>query len=130
MFEKLYLIHNPLTGARDWVSEREFSIGSQKLKVVFGVLYLNDVTIMLRYNQAFKEAIMKKYQLASEGELSLSHVCQLISITELRDLIHLEKNRKIENTTFDYPLSIESSDGQFIWDEEKGNYENTLMISK
>lgn len=129
MFEKLYLIHNPLTGARDWVSEREFSIGSQKLKDVFGVLYLNDVTIMLRYNQAFKEAIMKKYQLASEGELSLAHVCQLIRLSELNELIELDKNQNGENNPFQYPLSIETSDGQYNWDEEKGCYENALMVS-
>lgn len=130
MFEKLYLIQNPLTGARDWVSEREFTIGSQKLKDVFGVLYLSDVKIMLQYNQPFKEAIMKEYHLKNEASLSLAHVCHMISLSELKELMNVERDEKDDSATFEHPLSIETRDGQYNWDEEKGYYESALLVSK
>lgn len=132
MSEKLYLIHNPLTGSRNWVSEREFNIGSERLKHVFGVLYLSDVEIMLRYNLQLKEAIINEYQITNEKEVSLHHVCRLINIAELTELI----NKEIQDTapfhekrSFDppYPKDIEIKDGHFIWNAEEKCYDEAFM---
>ena len=125
MFEKLYLIHNPLNGTRDWVSERECTIGSQKLKDVFGVLYLDDVKIMLHFNIPFKESVMKEYNITNEKNISLHHVCQMISKSELMELIDMEaKVNDHSDSPFDpsYPSNIELKDGCFTWNKEKGCY--------
>ena len=130
MYEKLYLIHNPLDGMKDWVSEREFTVGSQKLRNVFGVLYLDDVKIMSYYNNPFKESIMKEYNITGEESISLHHVCQMISKTELMELIEREAKDNADNDSFfspSYPSSIELSDGCFIWNEEKGCYDEALQ---
>ena len=129
MYEKLYLIHNPLDGIKDWVSEREFTIGSQKLRNVFGVLYLDDVKIMLHYNNPFKESIMKEYNITAEESISLYHVCRMISKTELMELIEREaKDNADSDSSFSpYPSSIELSDGCFIWNKEKGYYDEALQ---
>lgn len=125
MYEKLYLIHNPLDGIKDWVSEREFSIGSQKLRNVFGVLYLDDVKIMLHYNNPFKESIMKEYNITAEESISLHHVCRMISKTELMELIRrgAKDNADCDSSFSPYPSRIELSDGCFIWNKEKGCYD-------
>jgi hypothetical protein len=131
MFEKIYLIYNPLTGTKDWVSEREFNIGSQKLKHVFGVLYLNDVKFMLKFNPAFKESIMKECQISSEEKISLFHVCRLISKRELTELMDRDAVANIQSDTHklfsSYPSSIELSDGFFIWNEKTGCYEEAAV---
>ncbi len=131
MYEKLYLIHNPLDGMKDWVSEREFTVGSQKLRNVFGVLYLDDVKIMLHYNNPFKESIMKEYNITAEEKesISLHHVCRMISKTELMELIEREAkdNADIDSSFSPYPSSIELSDGCFNWNEEKGCYDEALQ---
>lgn len=122
MFEKLYLIYNPLNGLKDWVSEREFNIGSQKLRDVFGVLYLSDVRIMLQFNTAFKEAVMEENNLGKEDMISLRHVCRLITKAELvefineeaEDIAHFDINHSSNPS---YPSSIELKDGCFIWNE-------------
>lgn len=120
MYERLYLIHNPLNGLTDWVSEREFKIGSQKLKDVFGVLYLDDVKFMLHYNLQFKEAIMKEYNITDETTVSLNHVCYMISSSELNELIN-------KDSAPSYPLSIELRDGNFSWNEEMNCYVEIMM---
>lgn len=129
MYEKLYLIHNPLDGMKDWVSEREFTVGSQKLRNVFGVLYLDDVKIMLHYNNAFKESVMKEYNLIDEKGISVLHVCRMISKSELMELIEREtKDNADSDSSFSpYPASIELSDGRFIWNKEKGCYDEALQ---
>lgn len=129
MYEKLYLIHNPLDDIKDWVSEREFTIGSQKLRNVFGVLYLDDVKIMLHYNNPFKESIMKEYNITAEESISLYHVCRKISKTELMELIEREAkdNADIDSSFSPYPSSIELSDGCFIWNKETGYYDEALQ---
>lgn len=121
MYERLYLIHNPLNGLTDWVSEREFKIGSQKLKDVFGVLYLDDVKIMLHYNMQLKEAVMKKYHIVDEKKVSLNHVCYMINSSELMELMNKE-------ITPSYPLSIELRDGSFTWNEERNCYVEDMLI--
>lgn len=121
MLERLYLIHNPLNGLTDWVSEREFKVGSQKLKDVFGVLYLDDVKFMLHYNVQFKEAIMKKYDIVDEGTVSLNHVCYMISSKELMELINKE-------TAPSVPSNVELRDGYFSWNEENKCYVEAVMI--
>ena len=126
MYEKLYIVHNPLDGMKDWVSEREFTIGSQRLRNVFGVLYLDDVKIMLQFNNAFKEAILKEYSLTNEKELSLHHVCRMITKAELTELMNMEaqKNAEIDTPTeISYPASVELQDGCFIWNKENGCYD-------
>lgn len=125
MFEKLYLIYNPLNGTKHWVSEREFKIGSQKLKDVFGVLYLEDLKIMLCYNNPFKHAIMEEYNLTYENSISLHHVCRLIRIEELMEIIDKEArntSQSDKSSDFYYPARVEVQDGFFIWDEEKCCY--------
>jgi hypothetical protein len=131
MFEKIYLIDNPLNNSKDWVSEREFKIGSEKLKNVFGILYLKDLTIMLHYNLPFKDAIMKKYKLLSDKNISLGHVCRLIGKDELDDLIDGEDHTEISGVKSifpDYPSSIELKDGYYDWDEEKGCYAEAVNV--
>ena len=126
MFEKLYIIHNPLDGTKDWISEREFTIGSQKLRNVFGVLYLDDVKIMLHFNMQFKESVMREYEITDEKNISLHHVCRMISKAELMELIDMEAKVNAQNDSSlnpSYPSSIELADGCFIWNEEKECYE-------
>ena len=126
MFEKLYIIHNPLDGTKDWISEREFTIGSQKLRNVFGVLYLDDVKIMLHFNMQFKESVMREYEITDEKNISLHHVCRMISKAELMELIDMEAKVNAQNDSSlnpSYPSSIELEDGCFIWNEEKECYE-------
>src|SRR6476469_8936655 len=120
MFEKLYLIHNPLNSTKDWVSEREFIIGSQKLKNVFGVLYLDDVRIMLHFNIPFKESIMREYKVNNDEKISIQHVCRMISKAELIELIDRETKENAHNNSdescyYSYPSTIELKDGCFIW---------------
>lgn len=132
MFEKLYLIHNPLNGSKDWVSEREFKIGSLKLKKVFGVLYLDDLKFMLQFNPQFKDSIVKENNLANEGKIGLQHVCRKINNNELTELLNNEANLIARNESVDtfYPSRIELKDGFFIWNEENGCYEEALVKSK
>jgi hypothetical protein len=125
MFEKLYFIHNPLNGLKDWISEREFKIGSQKLKNVFGVLYLNDVGNMLQFNNQFKESVMREYRINNERNLSIQHVCRKISRDELFELVHKETVglSQSDYDTSTYPpfsTMIELKDGCFLWNKEKG----------
>lgn len=130
MFEKLYLIHNPLNGCKDWVSEREFAVGSQKLKNVFGVLYLNDVKFMLHFNMQFKEAIMKENNITDEKNVSVNHVCQWISSSELMALINRETNTNTQHepsVDLEYPSRVELKDGCFYWNSEKGCYDELIM---
>lgn len=132
MFEKLYLIHNPLDGSKDWVSEREFAIGSQKLKNVFGVLYLDDVKFMLHFNMPFKEALIKENNITDERNLSINHVCQWITSTELMVLINKETNIHSRHDTYlnlEYPSRVELKDGCFFWNSEKECYEE-LVVKK
>ena len=129
MFEKLYIIHNPLDGTKDWISEREFTIGSQKLRNVFGVLYLDDVKIMLHFNMQFKESVMREYEITNEKNISLHHVCRMISKAELMELIDLEaKVNAPSDSSFNpsYPSSIELEDGCFVWNQEKGCYDEVM----
>ena len=129
MFEKLYLIHNPLDGTKDWISEREFTIGSQKLRNVFGVLYLDDVRIMLHFNMQFKESVMREYEITNEKNISLHHVCRMISKAELMELIDREAKVNAQNDSScypSYPSSIELEDGCFIWNKEKGCYDEVM----
>lgn len=133
MFEKLYLIQNPLSGATDWISEREFSIGSQKLKDVFGVLYLSDVKFMLHYNIPFKESIMKKYSITNERKVAINYVCYMISYTELMELINKElalssTGESVSLQSPAYPHSIELRDGCFLWNQEKERYDEVEMV--
>lgn len=126
MFEKLYLIHNPLNGAKDWISNREFTIGSQKLKDVFGVLYLDDVRIMLRFNNQFKEAVMKENEEIDEEKISLKHVCRMISEAELMEFIDRETEEMPPSDPSShpsYPSIIELKDGYFSWNPEKERYD-------
>lgn len=125
MFEKIYFIHNPLNDATDWVSEMEIKIGSQKLKNVFGVQYLDDVKIMLQYNSQFQEAVMKEYNLIGEDNLSLNHVCRLISKEELIDLLNKEGHEIKEKSPFN-PIWIELKDGCFFWNKEKKCFEQAV----
>lgn len=133
MFEKLYLIHNPLTGTKDWVSEREFKIGSLRLKKVFGVLYLDDLKFMLQFNPQFKDSIIKENNLINEEKICLQHVCRLITKDELTEFL---SNEAIDYTQSDqsfydtHPSRIEIKDGYFIWDEENGDYEKAVVTSK
>ena len=129
MFEKLYIIHNPLDGTKDWVSEREFTIGSQKLRNVFGVLYLDDVKIMLHFNMQFKESVMRECEITNEKNISIHHVCRMISKAELMELIDMEAKVNAQSDsslTPDYPSSIELIDGCFIWNKEKECYEEVM----
>lgn len=133
MYEKLYLIHNPLDGTKDWVSEREFTIGSQRLRNVFGVLYLDDVKIMLQFNNPFKEAVMKEYNLSNERELALHHVCRMISKVELTELINMEAKSLADSdspTEPSYPYSIELIDGSFIWNKENRCYDDEKPLQE
>jgi hypothetical protein len=126
MFEKLYFIHNPLNGLKDWISEREFKIGSQKLKNVFGVLYLNDVGNMLQFNNQFKESVMREYKIHHERDLSIQHVCRKISRDELYELVS-----QSDHDTFTYPpfsSMIELKDGRFLWNKEKGCLEEAQAL--
>ncbi|WP_458414648.1 hypothetical protein ACNQFZ_07325 [Schinkia sp. CFF1] len=129
MIEKLYLIYNPLNASTEWVSEREFKIGCEKLKRVFGVLYLEDVKIMLHYNTQLKEAIMKEYNITEE-KISLHHVCRLISKDELTELIKRESIDISHNENPLYPERIEIKDGYFIWNQEKGCYDKAVVVTK
>lgn len=132
MYEKLYLIHNPLDGMKDWVSQREFAIGSQRLRNVFGVLYLDDVKIMLQFNAPFKEAVMKENNITDEKQVSLHHVCRMISKAELMDLINKEvqiSEKSDSPVPPSYPFSVELKDGYFIWNKEEGCYEADEAIS-
>lgn len=133
MPEKLYFIYNPLNGSKDWVSEREFKIGSQKLRDVFGVLYLSDVLIMLQYNAPFKESIMKEFNLTKEEMISLHHVCRMITKAELMEFITKEVNDNASSARNDSleascPSTIELKDGFFIWNEEKSCYDETAEM--
>ncbi|WP_017755056.1 hypothetical protein [Calidifontibacillus oryziterrae] len=133
MYEKLYLIHNPLTSVKDWVSERDFKIGSQKLRHVFGVLYLDDVRIMLQYNIPFKEAIIQEYNLNNNVKLTIGHVCRQIKKDELMELINKEINndgQSISTSEQPYPYCIELKDGCYIWNEENCCYEEVTSPSK
>ncbi len=133
MFEKLYLIHNPLTGSKDWVSEREFKIGSLRLKKVFGVLYLSDLKFMLQFNPQFKNSIVKENSLINEEKICLQHVCRLISKGELTELLNNEATDHIQGDHSFYdmrPSSIEIKDGFFMWNEEKECYEEAVVNIK
>jgi hypothetical protein len=125
MFEKIYYIHNPLNGLNDWVTEREMHIGSQKLKNVFGVLYIDDVKIMLRYNLQFQEAVMKANKIIGEDNLSLKYVCRLITKEELNHLLEKQDNNNGES----HPAWIQLKDGYFYWNKETGTLEEA-MVSK
>lgn len=131
MYEKLYLIHNPLDRTKDWVSEREFTIGSQRLRHVFGVLYLDDVKIMLQFNNPFKEAVMKEHNLINEKELAIHHVCRMITKAELTELMDKEAQVNAESDSsidFSYPASVELQDGCFIWNKENGCYDEVKPV--
>lgn len=131
MYEKLYLIHNPLNGIKDWVSERDFKIGSQKLKNVFGVLYLDDVRIMMHFNNQFKEAVMIENNITDEKNISINHVCQIITKDELMELIEREAkvNAHVDPSSApSYPSRIELKDGCFGWNSEKECYDEILMV--
>lgn len=132
MFEKLYVIHNPLTGSKDWVSEREFKIGSLRLKKVFGVLYLGDLKFMLQFNPQFKDSIVKENNLSNEENIGLHHVCSLITKNELTELLNKEALDQVKSEADDslYPSSIEIKDGFFIWNEEKGCYDEAVVGAK
>ncbi len=133
MYEKLYIIHNPLDGTKDWVSEREFTIGSQRLRNVFGVLYLDDVNIMLQFNNSFKEAVMKEYNLTNEKDLSLHHVCRMINKAELTELINIETQVNTDSDSpvdSTYPASVELKDGCFIWNKENGCYDEEKPLQE
>jgi hypothetical protein len=128
MFEKLYFIHNPLNATKDWISEREMKIGSLKLKNVFGVSFLDDVRFMLQYNTPFKESVMSEYKLTNERNISLQHVCRLISKAELREMIDKEalENSLIESDITICPsfsTSVEFKDGYFFWNKETNSYD-------
>ncbi|EKN67211.1 hypothetical protein M670_02187 [Schinkia azotoformans MEV2011] len=130
MFEKLYLIYNPLTGTKDWVSEREFKIGSLRLKKVFGVLYLYDLKFMLQFNPQFKNSIVKENSLLNEEQICLKHVCRLITKDELAELLNNEATDSIQSEQSYYethPSRIEIKDGFFMWNEEKGCYEEAVV---
>ncbi len=130
MFEKIYLIYNPLTGSKDWVSEREFKIGSLRLKKVFGVLYLDDLKFMLQFNPQFKNSIVKENNLINEDQICLKHVCRLITKDELTELLN---NEAVDHTQSDHalddthPARIELKDGLFMWNEEHGYYEKAVV---
>lgn len=121
MPERIYLIYNPLDGSKDWVSEREFKIGSQKLRNVFGVLYLSDVKFMLQYNSQFKESIMNEYQMTNEKNISLHHVCRMISCSELTNFLNRSNQGELS-----YPTDIELKDGFFQWNEEDKCYDEVM----
>ncbi|MBU8919191.1 hypothetical protein BGM25_24415 [Bacillus sp. FJAT-29953] len=131
MYEKLYFIYNPLTGCKDWVSEREFNVGSLKLKSIFGVLYFSDLKIMLHFNAPFKTAIVKEYKLANEQSIALHHVCRLINQAELMEFLNQEAKNKAQNDNNDvsYPSSVELGDGYFIWNEHLGCYEQAAVLT-
>ncbi len=122
MFEKIFIIHNPHTGVKDWVSELEIKIGCQKLKNVFGVLYIDDVNIMLQYNIPFQESVMREYNIIGEDNLSLHHVCRLISKAEFMELLDMDAI----NDSPTHPTWIEVKDGCFFWNKEKGSYEEVI----
>jgi hypothetical protein len=128
MFEKLYFIHNPLNATKDWISEREMKIGSLKLKNVFGVSFLDDVKFMLQFNTPFKESVMKEYKLTNERNISLQHVCRLISKAELKEMVVKEtmENQHQENDLIICPsfsTSVELKDGYFFWNKETNSYD-------
>lgn len=122
MFEKVFIIYNPLTDAKDWVLERDIKVGSQKLKNVFGVQYIDDVEIMLRYNIPFQEAVMKKYKIIGEENLSIHLVCRLMKKEELCELLDLESNED----SLAHPTWIELKEGRFFWNNAKGCYEEVI----
>lgn len=133
MFEKLYLIYNPLTGTKDWVSEREFKIGSLKLKKVFGVLYLDDLKYMLQFNPQIKNSIVKENSLINEEQICLKHVCRLITNDELTELLNNEAtdHTQSDQSFYDtHPSRIEIKDGYFILNEENGSYEKAVVTAK
>ncbi|MHC0038525.1 hypothetical protein [Pseudoneobacillus sp. C159] len=133
MFEKIYFIYNPLNNLQDWIAERELKMGSEKLKNVFGVLYLRDLTIMLQYNIPFKDSIMKKFILQSDNNISLSHVCRLINKIELDEFLMKEVNDagwNVKSIHSTYPASIEIKDGYYDWDAEKSCYVEATKILK
>ena len=72
MYEKLYLIHNPLDGIKIGFQKENLQLDLKSLRNVFGVLYLNDVKIMLHYNNPFKESIMKEYNITAEEKYFLT----------------------------------------------------------
>jgi hypothetical protein len=128
MFEKLYFIHNPLNATKDWISEREMKIGSLKLKNVFGVSFLDDVKFMLQFNTPFKESVMKEYKLTNERNISLQHVCRLISKAELKEMVVKKtmENQHQENDLIICPsfsTSVELKDGYFFWNKETNSYD-------
>jgi hypothetical protein len=127
MFEKLYFIHNPLNATSDWISEREMKIGSLKLKNVFGVSFLDDLRFMLQFNTPFKESVMKEYKLTNEKNISLHHVCRLISKAELMEMIDTETKEisHIETDTHcpSFSTSIELKDGYYSWNKETNSYD-------
>jgi hypothetical protein len=127
MFEKLYFIHNPLNATKDWISEREMNIGSLKLKNVFGVSFLDDVKFMLQFNTPFKESVMREYKLTNERNISLQHVCRLISKAELKEMIVNEatENSKESDLTIcpSFSISVELKDGFFFWNKETNSYD-------
>ncbi|HHW36449.1 MAG TPA: hypothetical protein GXX18_04035 [Bacillales bacterium] len=133
MFEKLYLIYNPLTGSRDWVSEREFKIGSLRLKKVFGVLYLDDLKYMLQFNPQLKNSIIKENNLMNEEQICLKHVCRLVTKDELTELLNNEARDLTQNDQSFYdthPSRIELKEGYFLWNEENGCYEKVVVAAK
>jgi hypothetical protein len=128
MFEKIYFIHNPLNATKDWISEREMKIGSLKLKNVFGVSFLDDVRFMLQFNTPFKESVMRAYKLTNEKNISLQHVCRLISKAELKEMVvkdamenHHEEDDLIICPSFS--TSVELKDGYFFWNKETNSYD-------
>jgi hypothetical protein len=134
VFEKLYFIHNPLTATKDWISEREMKTGSLKLKNVFGVSFIDDLKFMLQFNTPFKQSVMREYNLTNERNISLLHVCRLISKAELMEMLAKEA---LENPHKDHVTScpsfstnIELKDGYFFWNEETNRYvEDTSLVN-
>jgi hypothetical protein len=128
MFEKLYFIHNPLNATKDWISEREMNIGSLKLKNVFGVSFLDDVRFMLQFNTPFKESVMRENKLANERNISIQHVCRLISKAELKEMIvnDATENSNESDLTIcpSFSNSVELKDGFFLWNKETNSYDD------
>lgn len=128
-FEKIYHIHNPQTGEANWVSEREFQVGSQRMKDVFSILYLDDLKSMLRFNAQFQAAVMKENGIKHKEELSIQHVCRPIKKAEWMEFLKKEKDADNYDPS-DYPARVELEDGCYYWNNETNRYEEVALVRR
>jgi hypothetical protein len=129
--ETIYYLENPQHHVVKYASITQLKYESI-VKDVFGVVCVNDIKKMLRYNKGFRQSVCEARGI-EEDEITLDMIFRVAS----KDDLILLKNSLINKNLHDesipddqvtiiscpFNLIIQLQDGIYQWDEEKCSYE-------